>query len=80
MKEFENFYEGENGNNQSDLNILNITAHTFPKDYAKIFWQAALEWVRDYMIKQELDALYFDYVLLDKIEKELEDESVYNQD
>ena len=44
MKAFEKFYEGEKGNNQSDLNVLNMTVHTFPKDYARIFWESALEW------------------------------------
>lgn len=39
---------------------------------AKQIWKTVLEWVYDYMKEQEPNALYFDYVLFDKIEKELE--------
>lgn len=63
MKHFEEFYEGEKGNSQSDLNILSMTAHTFPKDYAKIFWQAALEW--------RLESEFCNVASRQEIEKEL---------
>ena len=36
-------------------------------------WRAALEWIHEYMVEQEPDTPYFDYVLLNKIEKELGD-------
>ena len=50
MKEFEKFYEGEKGNSPSDLRILSMTASTFPREFAKIYWEAALECVRDEML------------------------------
>ena len=36
-------------------------------------WRAALGWIHEYMVEQEPDTPYFDYVLLNKIEKELGD-------
>ena len=74
MEQFENFYEGEKGNNQSDLNILNMTVHTFPKDYAKIFWREALEWViliHDESYDNPEKGIYIGDIIRDKLEKEL---------
>ena len=63
MKEFEKwFLKGG----------ANINKHKAAEQNA---WRAALKMVCDYMIEQESNAPYFDYVLLDKIEKELEDEN-----
>ena len=75
MKEFKRWESQDCSSRDCSATDCSEVACTDCEDLREVGWQAALEWVRDYMIEQESNAPYFDYVLLDKIEKELEDEN-----